>query len=56
MQVPSLKIQDIRLNGVLPALLFLDNFIPTATPVLTSEERALVLERAFEVRAISSFS
>jgi len=40
------------LNGVLPALLFLESSIPTLLPESSLEEKALVLERAFEVDSI----
>ncbi|CAF3696418.1 unnamed protein product [Adineta steineri] len=46
--LPSLRIQDITLNGVLPALLFLETSIPSLLPEFSPEEKALVLQRAFE--------
>ncbi|CAF2794167.1 unnamed protein product [Rotaria sp. Silwood2] len=46
--VPSLRIQDITLNGVLPVLLFLETSIPSLLPESSLELKGQVLERAFE--------
>ncbi|CAF1012855.1 unnamed protein product [Rotaria sordida] len=46
--IPSLRIQDITLNGVLPILLFLETSIPSLLPESSLELKGHVLERAFE--------
>ncbi|CAF3390997.1 unnamed protein product [Rotaria sp. Silwood1] len=46
--IPSLRIQDITLNGVLPILLFLETSIPSLLPESSLELKGQVLERAFE--------